>query len=100
MNPTPEQLALFREAQRRYQESEQLALRTKDLPAVSVDGFRIRLNGNMEFLEEIPSLLAHGAEGIGLYRTEFMFLDRKTCPRRRSTTGRTSRCWRRWAGGR
>ncbi|WP_224361466.1 phosphoenolpyruvate--protein phosphotransferase [Hyalangium versicolor] len=80
VNPTPDQLALFREAQRVQQASEQLALRTKDLPATSVDGFRIRLYGNMEFLEEIPSLLAHGAEGIGLYRTEFMFLDRKTVP--------------------
>jgi phosphotransferase system enzyme I (PtsI) len=34
----------------------------------------------MEFVEEIPSLLAHGAEGIGLYRTEFLFLDRETAP--------------------
>jgi phosphoenolpyruvate-protein phosphotransferase (PTS system enzyme I) len=80
VNPTPEQIALFREAQRVQQQSEQLALRTKELPAESTDGYRIRLNGNMEFLEEIPSLLAHGAEGIGLYRTEFMFLDRKTVP--------------------
>ncbi len=80
VNPTPDQLALFREAQRVQQASEQLALRTKDSPATSSDGFRIRLNGNMEFLEEIPSLLAHGAEGIGLYRTEFMFLDRKSVP--------------------
>ena len=80
VNPTPDQLALFREAQRAQQQSEQLALRSKDLPATSVDGYRIRLNGNMEFLEEIPSLLAHGAEGIGLYRTEFMFLDRKNVP--------------------
>jgi phosphoenolpyruvate-protein phosphotransferase (PTS system enzyme I) len=80
VNPTPEQLVSFREAQRRYQESEALALQTKDLPATSTDGFTIRLNGNIEFLEEIPSLLAHGAEGIGLYRTEFMFLDRKTAP--------------------
>ncbi|MDY7227534.1 phosphoenolpyruvate--protein phosphotransferase [Hyalangium rubrum] len=80
VNPTPEQIALFREAQRVQQQSEELALRTKDLPAVSTEGYRIRLNGNMEFLEEIPSLLAHGAEGIGLYRTEFMFLDRKTVP--------------------
>lgn len=80
VNPTPEQLAAFREAQRRYLESEALALQTKDWPATSTDGFTIRLNGNMEFLEEIPSLLAHGAEGIGLYRTEFMFLDRKTAP--------------------
>ncbi len=80
VNPTPEQLAAFRDAQRRYQESEALALQTKDLPAVSTDGYTVRLNGNIEFLEEIPSLLAHGAEGIGLYRTEFMFLDRKTAP--------------------
>ncbi|SEM66282.1 phosphoenolpyruvate--protein phosphotransferase [Stigmatella aurantiaca] len=80
VNPTPEQIALFQEARRARQESEQLALRTKDLPAVSTDEYRIRLNGNMEFPEEIPSLLAHGAEGIGLYRTEFMFLERKTVP--------------------
>ena len=80
VNPSDEQLAVFREEQRRYQEGERLALTTKELPAVSTDGYRIRLNGNMEFLEEIPSLLAHGAEGIGLYRTEFMFLDRKTAP--------------------
>jgi phosphotransferase system enzyme I (PtsI) len=80
VNPTQDQLALFREAQRVQQASELLALRSKDLPATSTDGYRIRLNGNMEFLEEIPSLLAHGAEGIGLYRTEFMFLDRKSVP--------------------
>lgn len=80
VNPTQDQLALFREAQRVQQASEQLALRSKDEPATSTDGYRIRLNGNMEFLEEIPSLLAHGAEGIGLYRTEFLFLDRKSVP--------------------
>jgi phosphotransferase system enzyme I (PtsI) len=80
VNPTPEQLLAFRDVQRRYQESEALALQTKDLPATSTDGYTIRLNGNIEFLEEIPSLLAHGAEGIGLYRTEFMFLDRKVMP--------------------
>lgn len=80
VNPTAEQLALFRETQRKYEESEQVALKTRDLPAVSTDGYRLRLNGNMEFVEEIPSLLAHGAEGIGLYRTEFLFLDRQTAP--------------------
>ncbi len=40
----------------------------------------MKLNGNMEFTEEIPSLLAHGAEGIGLYRTEFLFLNRTEPP--------------------
>ncbi len=80
VNPTDDQLALFHETMQRYQEQEERALATKDLPAESTDGSRIRLVGNMEFPEEIASLLAHGAEGIGLYRTEFMFLDRKSPP--------------------
>jgi phosphotransferase system enzyme I (PtsI) len=80
VNPTEEQLALFRETMRRHLAHEQHALKTKDLPAVSTDGTRIQLNGNIEFAEEIPSLLAHGAEGIGLFRTEFLFLDRTTPP--------------------
>ena len=80
VNPTEEQLALFRETMRRQLASEQLALKTAELPAVTTDGFKVSLLGNMEFPEEIPSLLAHGAEGIGLYRTEFLFLNRATAP--------------------
>jgi phosphotransferase system enzyme I (PtsI) len=80
VNPTEDQLKLFHETMRRHQEIEARALEAKDLPAQSTDGFRMRLVGNIEFPEEIQSLLEHGAEGIGLYRTEFMFLDRKTPP--------------------
>src|SRR5262249_831985 len=80
VKPTEEQLALFRETLRRQLASEQIALKTKDQPAVSTDGHRVRLLANIEFLEEIPSILSHGAEGIGLYRTEFMFLDRDRVP--------------------
>jgi phosphoenolpyruvate-protein phosphotransferase (PTS system enzyme I) len=80
VNPTEQQLALFRETMRRHLAKEATALRTAELQAITTDGSRVRLNGNMEFPEEIPSLLAHGAEGIGLYRTEFLFLNRPTPP--------------------
>ncbi len=80
VNPSESQLALFRETMRRQMMSEQAALRGAELPATTSDGVRVHLNGNMEFPEEIPSLLAHGAEGIGLYRTEFLFLNRNTPP--------------------
>lgn len=80
VNPSEDQIALFHESMRRYQEAEQRRLATRDLPAISTDSTRVRLMGNMEFLEEIPSLIEHGAEGIGLYRTEFLFLDRETPP--------------------
>ena len=80
VNPTESQLALFRETLRRHLASEATALKTAELEARTQDGERIHLNGNIEFPEEIPSLLAHGAEGIGLYRTEFLFLNRATPP--------------------
>ena len=65
---------------RRHLQSESIALRSAELEAITTDGHRTRLNGNMEFPEEIPSLLKHGAEGIGLYRTEFLFLNRALPP--------------------
>jgi phosphoenolpyruvate-protein phosphotransferase (PTS system enzyme I) len=80
VNPSEAQLALFRETLKRQQASEAKSLLLVDLPAVTTCGHRIALNGNIEFPEEIPSLLAHGAEGIGLYRTEFLFLNRDTPP--------------------
>jgi phosphotransferase system enzyme I (PtsI) len=59
--------------------SEQL-LRYADLPAETVDGVAIKLMANVDLPEEIPDALRYGAEGIGLYRTEFLFLNRGTLP--------------------
>ena len=52
----------------------------KDLPAQTVDGKRVELAANIESHEEIRTALSHGSEGIGLYRTEFMYLNRKELP--------------------
>lgn len=51
-------------------------LATRELPAETPDGFRVRLTANIETNEEVDSALEHGAEGIGLYRSEFLFLRR------------------------
>ncbi len=80
INPTDEQVMLFQEALRRHQESEQAMARIRDLPTVSADQVRMTLLGNLEFGEQVPSLLGHGAEGIGLYRTEFLYLERDSVP--------------------
>jgi len=45
-----------------------------------VDGHRILLKGNVEFIEEVPSIHKHGGEGVGLYRTEMLFLGRTVVP--------------------
>ncbi len=51
-----------------------------DLPAVTADGTEITLLGNIEFPEEIELVLDDGGKGIGLYRTEFLYLTRTSMP--------------------
>lgn len=75
-SPSKKELEQYRAIQKRYLALERILLDEIDLPAETKDGFRINIEANMELVEEIPSLLEHGAEGIGLYRTEYLFLNR------------------------
>jgi len=52
----------------------------REKPAVTRDGVKITLLGNIEFPDEAESILEKGGEGIGLYRTEFLYLNRETEP--------------------
>jgi phosphotransferase system enzyme I (PtsI) len=80
INPSPGERADFEAAQARYRAEEKQLLRTRDLPARTQDDVTIRLAGNIEFAEEVPSLVAHGGEAVGLYRTEFLWLGRPDLP--------------------
>jgi phosphotransferase system enzyme I (PtsI) len=79
-NPTPDKLLQYSQQKSQYDEFEMGLLKYRDLPAETCDGFRIKLLANIEIMEELPSVIACGAEGIGLYRTEFLFLNRKDLP--------------------
>lgn len=50
------------------------------LPGETLDGVRIHLRGNVELTEELPLALRHGAEGVGLFRSEFLYLNRSVPP--------------------
>jgi phosphotransferase system enzyme I (PtsI) len=80
VNPTEEQVRLFREAMRRQMESELALSRLRDLPCTSLDNQPIQLYCNIEFKDEVQSSLEHGAQGIGLFRTEFLYLGRESAP--------------------
>jgi phosphotransferase system enzyme I (PtsI) len=78
--PTPEMIA---EAEQRAQRHIALVkhLRTdRDREAATSDDTRVHLRANVEFPAEALLALDHGAEGIGLYRTEFLYVDRTTPP--------------------
>lgn len=55
-------------------------LEARELPAVTLDGAELTVSGNIELPSEIDSVLERGGSGIGLYRTEFMFLGRTSPP--------------------
>ncbi|MDD5730263.1 MAG: phosphoenolpyruvate--protein phosphotransferase [Candidatus Omnitrophica bacterium] len=52
----------------------------KDLPSITIDKKSVMVSGNIEFPDEVPSVKMHGGEGIGLYRTEFFYMNRKDLP--------------------
>ena len=80
INPTEEVSHSFIERRRKVRFMEREALKVASLPAETVDGVSIRLQANIEMVEEVPSAKIYGAEGIGLYRTEILYLNRKDLP--------------------
>ncbi|HET6922117.1 MAG TPA: phosphoenolpyruvate--protein phosphotransferase [Anaeromyxobacteraceae bacterium] len=80
LDPGPGERADYEAARQRYLAQEAELMRLRDLPATTADGVTLRLMGNIEFAEEVKSLLDHGGEGVGLYRTEFLFLGRRELP--------------------
>ena len=76
INPDPEIIKRYEEKSRHFLELEEDLLKFAHLPAVTRDGHRIEIGANIEFIEEVPSALAHGTDGIGLYRTEFLFINK------------------------
>ena len=59
---------------------EREVLKYAALPAETRDGYRIRMGANIELAEELPMAISHGAEGIGLYRPEILYLNREDLP--------------------
>ena len=80
INPDPSLLRHYEELKKKFETLDQALLKVKDLPAETPDGHRVHLAANIELPEEIPSVIAHGAQGIGLYRTEFFYMNRSDLP--------------------
>ena len=80
IHPDDSDIIRYQEKQLQHEEYQSIIARTGHLPAVTADGHRITIRANMEFLEEVAAVKDHGGEGIGLYRTEFLYLRSKRLP--------------------
>lgn len=80
INPTEKELDQYRTAEEKFEAFVHKLDQLKDLPAETLDGHTLELSANIDFPSEIDSVLLHGAEGVGLYRTEYMYLNRVGFP--------------------
>ena len=80
IKPNKETLKRYRKDRESFEIFEHELLKLRDFPAQTLDGHRITLAANIEVPEEIKYVKEHGGEGIGLYRTEFLYLGRDDLP--------------------
>ncbi len=80
VNPTAATLAHYQARQAELQRRQRQLSRLKELPAVTRDNVEIALHANLELPGEVEGALNAGAEGIGLLRTEFMYMNREQAP--------------------
>jgi len=80
VNPDPVVLAEFRLRQSQLDLEREKLKRLKSKKATTLDGTPVELFANIELPDDMPEVLEAGAEGVGLFRSEFMFLNRKELP--------------------
>ncbi len=80
VNPSEEILAEFQDRRLKCQERRAFLFKQAEKPAVTLDGHRVTIKANLELVDEIPLVLEYGAEGIGLYRTEYLYVTRRELP--------------------
>jgi phosphotransferase system enzyme I (PtsI) len=80
VNPSPETLSYYSKVEVRHLEVSKDLAELRERSATTRDGEHIVLSANIELPDDVTSVSANGAEGIGLYRTEFLYLDRDSLP--------------------
>ncbi|KYD14408.1 phosphoenolpyruvate--protein phosphotransferase [Caldibacillus debilis] len=80
VNPTEELLAAYKEKQKQYEKQLAEWRKLVDEPTVSSDGHRVELAANIGSPKDVKAALANGAEGVGLFRTEFLYMDKTELP--------------------
>jgi phosphotransferase system enzyme I (PtsI) len=80
INPNDEELSAAKEIKTAFLEEKSELAKLKDLPAETLDGHRVEVCSNIGTVKDTDGAKRNGAEGIGLYRTEFLFMDRDQLP--------------------
>ena len=80
INPDPETLAEYEARRQKLAQRQAKLQELRDLPAQTTDGQEFELVANIGTPDDVDSAIAYGAQGVGLYRTEFLYMDRQDMP--------------------
>jgi len=80
INPDPDTVTSYEDRKKRYYTYRSAINRVRHLPAETLDGYKIKIKANIEFLAEAETAIKSGAEGIGLYRTEYLYMIKRDFP--------------------
>ncbi|QCI18631.1 phosphoenolpyruvate-protein phosphotransferase PtsI [Buchnera aphidicola] len=80
INPSIELINKKKEVEKKYFLKKNSFIKLKNLPATTIDGHNIKIGSNIGNIQDVESAKKNGAECIGLYRTEFLFMGRNTLP--------------------
>ncbi|MFW5836689.1 MAG: phosphoenolpyruvate--protein phosphotransferase [Desulfovibrionaceae bacterium] len=80
VNPDEDELAQYADLQHQFEAYQKSIVRGCQLPAETIDGYRVQVLANIELAEELSTVIDNGGEGVGLYRTEYSYLNRTSLP--------------------
>ncbi|AIR85484.1 phosphoenolpyruvate-protein phosphotransferase PtsI [Pantoea sp. JGM49] len=80
VNPTDAEQEELKAIQTQYLSEKHELAKLKDLPAITLDGHQVEVCANIGTVRDVAGAERNGAEGVGLYRTEFLFMDRDSLP--------------------
>ncbi|MFK8259974.1 phosphoenolpyruvate-protein phosphotransferase PtsI [Erwinia sp. AnSW2-5] len=80
VNPTSEKIDELKAVAHQYLSEKTELAKLKDLPAITLDGHQVEVCANIGTVRDVAGAERNGAEGVGLYRTEFLFMDRESLP--------------------
>lgn len=78
--PTDAQKTEYEDKKKKYDANKELLKKYRELPSISKDGKKVEIAGNIGSPEDAKQVIENGGEGIGLFRTEFLFMDRDCMP--------------------
>jgi len=80
INPAVKTVEKYRREKKKYEHLEEELNELKTMSSETPDGKKVVIAGNIELPEDVASVISHGAEGIGLYRTEYFYMNRQDLP--------------------